>query len=64
MTVFIVIPAAAVLLILWAVCPALRRHPDRELLRGKMIAHRGLHDLTPEVPENSMAAFRLAKEHG
>ena len=37
-------------------------HPGLEQLRGWYYAHRGLHN--GERPENSMAAFRAALEHG
>ena len=37
-------------------------HKDLPALRGWYYAHRGLH--SPGVPENSMAAFRAAKDHG
>ena len=37
-------------------------HPGLAALRGWNYAHRGLHDETK--PENSMAAFRAALEHG
>lgn len=37
-------------------------HPGMEALKGHYYAHRGLHDETR--PENSMAAFRAALEHG
>ena len=37
-------------------------HPGLEALKGWNYAHRGLHD--SETPENSMAAFRAALEHG
>ena len=37
-------------------------HPGLEALRGWNYAHRGLHG--NGVPENSLAAFRLAVEHG
>lgn len=37
-------------------------HPELEGLRGWNYAHRGLHN--EERPENSMAAFRAALEHG
>ncbi|MBQ7923495.1 MAG: glycerophosphodiester phosphodiesterase [Clostridia bacterium] len=47
---------------LFCICPSLRRHPDRKLLTGARIAHRGLHDDT--VPENSLTAFHLAAEQG
>lgn len=52
------------LLILFLVFPSVRRHPDREKLRGRHIAHRGLHDLVENTPENSLAAFRAAAEQG
>lgn len=55
------------LLVLFLVFPALRRHPDREMFRGKFIAHRGLHgggEGEPDVPENSIAAFKRAVEKG
>ena len=51
-------------LFLWLVFPALRRHPDRERLCGLHIAHRGLHGLSENAPENSLAAFRAAVEQG
>jgi len=37
-------------------------HKELPALRGWFYAHRGLHSLG--IPENSMAAFRAAKEHG
>lgn len=37
-------------------------HPGLEALRGWKYAHRGLHD--ENLPENSMAAFQAALEHG
>lgn len=39
-----------------------RGHPGLEALKGWRYAHRGLH--TQGCPENSMAAFRAALEHG
>ena len=38
-------------------------HPKLELLRRYRYAHRGFHD-KPQVPENSLAAFRRAIERG
>lgn len=38
------------------------RRRDTEYFHAKMYAHRGLHD--EEVPENSLTAFRLARENG
>ena len=51
-------------LLLFLEMPALRRHPDRAHIQGRYIAHRGLHDQTPDTPENSLAAFRAAVERG
>ncbi len=56
------IALAIVALFLWLVFPSLRRHPDRALLHGLHIAHRGLHGLSENTPENSLAAFRAATE--
>ncbi len=49
-------------LLLFLIFPAVRRHPLRAKLKGVKIAHRGLHDSTS--PENSLAAFKAALEHG
>ena len=38
-------------------------HPGLEHLRKYRYAHRGFHD-KPQVPENSLAAFKRAVEHG
>ncbi len=54
--------AGAGALFLFLIFPAARRHPDRALLEGRFIAHRGLHG--PGRPENSLAAFRAAAEAG
>lgn len=53
----------AVLIILYLLALRGRKgHPGLEALRGWYYAHRGLHNETR--PENSMAAFRAALEHG
>lgn len=49
-------------ILLFLVMPSLRRHPDRKVLEGLFIAHRGLHN--DEVPENSIPAFLLAAAKG
>lgn len=41
-----------------------RNQPGWEKLEGVRFAHRGLHDLNLGIPENSMAAFRRAIDHG
>ncbi|MGN1047534.1 MAG: glycerophosphodiester phosphodiesterase family protein [Eubacteriales bacterium] len=67
MTAFIIIVSVLVFLILtfiFLIFPSGRKHPDLELIKGSFIAHRGLHDISPETPENSAAAFRAAVEAG
>lgn len=59
---YIVLGAMA--LYLFLIFPALRRHPDRFLMRGMFVAHRGLHDKEMEIPENSLNSFALAKKLG
>ncbi len=56
--------AALILLFLFLIFPAARRHPHLAALDGKRIAHRGLHDLSPAAPENSLAAFDAAWRAG
>lgn len=51
-------------LIAFLIFPSLRRHPDRRVLDGLHIAHRGFHDQLPGTPENSLAAFRQAIDRG
>ena len=41
-----------------------RNHPGWDALSGVRYAHRGLHDGLLGIPENSLAAFRRAVEHG
>ena len=60
--VYIILGALA--LYLFLIFPALRRHTDRIVLRDLYIAHRGLHDITMGVPENSLAAYTLAVKLG
>ena len=55
---------ALVILYLFAIAPRLIRKPDKKILNTIYYAHRGLHDNNVECPENSMAAFRKAVEHG
>ncbi len=47
-----------VALFLFLVFPAVRRHPHREILKSRFIAHRGLHDAVR--PENSLSAYAAA----
>lgn len=67
MTALYLIIGAVVLLglvYLFLVFPSVRRHKDLKLIEGKFIAHRGLHNLTENTPENSLPAFRQAVELG
>ncbi len=41
-----------------------RDQPGWERMEGVRFAHRGLHDMSEGIPENSMAAFRRAVGHG
>ena len=41
-----------------------QKQPGWDKLDGVKYAHRGLHDAAQGIPENSMAAFRRAVEHG
>ncbi len=56
--------AALIGLFLFLVFPTVRRHRDREVLKGRFIAHRGLHGLLDNTPENSLNAFKRAVELG
>jgi len=58
------IAIAIIVLVLFMVFPTLRKHPDRNLMRGIYIAHRGLHSDDSRVPENSLLAFEKAMEKG
>ena len=55
-----------VLFLLWMLALRCRKnHPAWDTLRKFRYAHRGLHNSAEEgIPENSMAAFRLAAEQG
>ena len=58
--------AAAGLLALpvWAVAPGYLSRRQKNIFRGVNYAHRGLHSPGKEIPENSLAAFRLAARNG
>ena len=49
---------------LFAVCPALRHHPDTEEMKNYLYAHRGLYDNAGFCPENSLPAFQRAIDQG
>lgn len=51
-------------LYLLAVMPRMRDKPDARPFRGRLYAHRGLHDNKSEAPENSLKAFQKAVDAG
>ena len=55
---------ALLLLWLYMIKPRLRRPENLKELAKVRYAHRGLHEIQNGVPENSLLAFRLAKENG
>ncbi len=55
---------ALILLWLYMIKPRLRRPAALKALQKHRYAHRGLHDIKKGVPENSLLAFRLAKDAG
>ncbi|MBR6793779.1 MAG: glycerophosphodiester phosphodiesterase [Clostridia bacterium] len=55
---------ALFLLWLFLIMPRLNRPAALSALHRHRYAHRGLHNIKKSVPENSMLAFRLAKEAG
>lgn len=63
-TVFAIVICIIFILYIFAVFPALRRHPDRVLMRGMYVAHRGIHQNDAGLPENSVPAFLAAKKLG
>ena len=51
--------------LLWtALIRCRKNHPAWAVLRKFRYAHRGLHDKARGIPENSLAAFRRAADHG
>lgn len=53
-----------VIFYLLAIMPRMIGRPDFAPFRGRLYAHRGLHDNATEAPENSMRAFSKAIEAG
>ena len=49
---------------LWMLAPGRSGREKREPFEKRYFAHRGLYDEKAGVPENSLAAFRAAAEHG
>ncbi len=64
---FLILAIIIILLIflyIFLAMPAVRRSSLLRRISSKHFAHRGLFDASIGVPENSMAAFRRALEHG
>ena len=53
-----------ILLYLLAIMPRMMNRPRADVFAGALFAHRGLYDNDAGIPENSLAAFRRAVEHG
>lgn len=53
-----------ILLWIFMIMPRLRRPNGLRQLQNHRYAHRGLHDIQKGVPENSLLAFRLARDAG
>lgn len=51
-------------LYLWMLKPGRPRHERMKVFERQFIAHRGLHDKSLGIPENSLPAFRRAVENG
>ena len=64
MTAVLILFPVLLALYLFLLMPRMGRRPDHSALPGRYYAHRGLHDNASDAPENSMAAFRRAVEHG
>lgn len=63
--IIIILCVLAALFLLWVLALRCRKgHPAWAVLERYRYAHRGLHDKARGVPENSLAAFRRAVEHG
>lgn len=60
----ILIAFLILILFFFLIFPCFRRHPDRKILDGLLIAHRGLHNNEKGIPENSILAFNAAIQDG
>ncbi len=64
MLIAFIVLAILVALFLFFSMPSLYKHKDLQFIKGKYIAHRGLHNIKEGIPENSIPAFKRATEHG
>ncbi len=61
---FFIIIAFIVLLYLFLISPAIRKHPQKQNINNLYVAHRGLHNIEQGIPENSILSFKNAMKHG
>ncbi|MBE6729288.1 MAG: glycerophosphodiester phosphodiesterase [Ruminococcaceae bacterium] len=61
---FIIAFAVILAVLLFLIFPSIKKHPDLNLIKGRCIAHRGLHNNEKGIPENSLSAFKAAVEMG
>lgn len=63
---FILLICILILIVLYllSIKPRILGRPNYRVFHNALFAHRGLHNLISDVPENSMAAFKAAVEHG
>lgn len=63
---WVLLALAVVLVLFWlyAIAPRMRNRPDFSRLKKFEYAHRGLYAADKAIPENSMAAFQHAVDHG
>ena len=62
--IWLLIPAALLLLWLFLIAPGVASRARRAPFEGRAYAHRGLYELDQSVPENSLEAFRRAVAAG
>ena len=64
---FITLAAVIVILTgayLFMILPCMKKHKNSHVFKNTLYAHRGLHDKSIGVPENTMAAFKRAVDAG
>ncbi len=66
LVVLLIAAGIALLAVLYVlmIAPRIKRPPVLRKFIGKSFAHRGLHDASQGIPENTLAAFRRAADYG
>lgn len=62
--IYAIIAAIIILIYLYLIMPSIGRKEIKDKFVGVNFAHRGLHDIKNGIPENSLAAFKNAVDHG